>query len=82
MATLSRARDLLRWVWARWLVIAHIIGNFQARVLPTVFYFSIVPPFALIVKLARDPLGLRLPRGDTYWQPRADADPGAARRQF
>ena len=44
--------------WERWKVIAHAIGTFQARVLLSLFYFLIVPPFALIVKL-KDPLALR-----------------------
>jgi len=78
----SGARDLLRRIWARWLVIAHIIGNFQARVLLTIFYFLIVPPFALVAKAIKDPLGLHLPRGESYWIPRSGADPAAARRQF
>jgi hypothetical protein len=82
LATRGGARDLLARVWARWLVIAHIIGNFQARVLLTIFYFVIVPPFALIVKTAKDPLGLRQPRTESFWTPRAAADPAAARRQF
>lgn len=83
MTTSSGARDLLRRAWARWLVIAHVIGNFQARVLLTVFYFLIVPPFAVIVKLTKDPLALRAPRTGSFWTPRPDADPtAAARRQF
>ena len=82
MATRRAARDLLRLIWARWLVIAHVIGNFQARVLLTVFYFVIVPPFALIVKVAKDPLGMREPRTKSFWTPRPDADPASARRQF
>lgn len=69
-------------MWARWKVVAHVIGNFQARVLLTLFYFVIVPPFALIVKLAKDPLGLRPPRGASFWGTRPETDPGAARRQF
>jgi len=35
-------------IWARWKVVAPSIGNFQARVLLSVFYFVVVPPFALI----------------------------------
>ena len=64
------------------MVIAHVIGNFQARVLLTLFYFAVVPPFAVIVKLAKDPLGLRPPRGSSFWSPRSEADPATARRQF
>ena len=62
VAIWSGARNLLHLVWERWKVVAHVIGNFQARVLLTVFYFLIVPPFALVVKLAKDPMGLRVPQ--------------------
>jgi hypothetical protein len=60
------------------------IGDFQARLLLTVFYFVIVAPFALAVRWASDPLALKpeTPRG---WHPRpAPAGPALerARRQF
>lgn len=77
-----RARDVLGLAWARWKIIAHVIGNVQARVLLTLFYFAIVPPFALFVKLGRDPLGLRPPRGASFWTARSETDTGAAPRQF
>lgn len=69
--------------WARWKLIAHVIGNFQARLLLSVFYFVVVPPFALIVKL-KDPLGLRRKSAGSGWvdRPTADTPSGAARRQF
>jgi hypothetical protein len=73
---------VVRLAWERWKVVAHVIGNVQARVLLTLFYFVIVPPFALIVKLARDPLGLRPPRLATFWTAREQTDAAAARRQF
>jgi hypothetical protein len=69
--------------WTRWKVIAGIIGNFQARLLLLIFYFTIVPPFALIVKLLKDPLMLRPPSGKSLWVegPSADSSLPAARRQ-
>ena len=82
-----RPRSMIRGaavrVWARWKVIAHIIGNFQARVLLSVFYFIVVPPFALIVKV-KDPLGLRRRDRATGWseRPAADVSSESARRQF
>jgi hypothetical protein len=70
--------------WQRWKTIAHRLGNFQARVLLSLFYFLVVPPFALIVKLSRDPLGLRPHRTDGFWHRRRPAEPAveAARKQF
>jgi hypothetical protein len=80
----SGLRALGRRVWERWKVIAHVIGNFQARVLLTAFYFLIVPPFALIVKIFKDPLGLRPPAGESLWLERPAPEPAAesGRRQF
>ena len=77
-------RGLPARVWARWKVIAHVFGNFQAGVLLTVFYFAVVPPFALIVKVFKDPLALRPPRGESFWveRPAPDPSPAAGQRQF
>ena len=69
--------------WERWKVVAHVIGTFQARVLLSVFYFVVVPPFALIVKM-KDPLGLRRRDRARGWieRPAADTSFESARRQF
>jgi hypothetical protein len=60
------------------------IGDVQARVLLTILYFTLVAPFALIVRWTSDPLTLKAttPRG---WHVRtAPADPelDQARKQF
>ncbi len=80
----DRARALAARAWKRWTVIARVIGNFQARVLLSLFYFVVVPPFALIVKLGKDPLRLRLAAGATAWTERPAAAPPSetARRQY
>lgn len=48
MSPLNRA-------WARWTRIAHVIGNFQARLILTVYYFIVVPSLALSLKISGDP---------------------------
>ena len=70
--------------WARWKVIARVIGTFQARVLLSLFYFVIVPPFALAMKFAKDPLRLAAHRGSTGWieRPAREISPESAGRQF
>lgn len=77
-------RGALALGWARWKAIAYVIGNFQARVLLWVFYFAVMPPFALIVKLFKDPLGLRAPRVHSSWieRPAPDVPSQAGRRQY
>ena len=78
----SIARVAFR-AWERWKVVAHAIGTFQARVLLSAFYFIVVPPFALIVKV-KDPLGLRRRDRASGWieRPVAETSSESARRQF
>jgi hypothetical protein len=54
----------LRAAWRWWTRVAHRIGDFQARVLLTVFYYVILGPFALVLRRG-DPLGIEsgAPRG-------------------
>ena len=74
----------IKLLWARWKVLAHIVGNVHPRVILTLFYFVILPPFALIVNLVRDPLSLRAPRGASFWlaRPASEGADEAGRRQF
>jgi hypothetical protein len=68
--------------WSRWKSIAHKIGDFQARGILSVFYFIVLAPFALGVKILSDPLQLKSPKG---WLTRgnlAENPTNLARRQF
>ncbi len=73
---------LLRRAWESWKRFGKKVGDLQARVLLTVFYFVILAPFGLGMRAA-DPLGLR--RAGEGWRVRPPApggDPVArARRQ-
>jgi hypothetical protein len=57
--------DMLKRVWEAWKKIAQKIGNFQARVLLTVFYGVIVLPFGLAARLFADPLHIK--KKPTEW---------------
>jgi hypothetical protein len=48
------------------------VADFQARVLLTVFYFIVFAPFAIAVRLASDPLGIKA-RGRQGWQAMREA---------
>jgi hypothetical protein len=75
-------KTILKNLFARWKVIAHKIGEFQSRILLSVFYFIVFAPFALGVKALSDPLQLKSFHG---WLTRTDADENPAessRRQF
>ena len=48
-----------RRLWEGWKKIALIIGDFNARVILTVFYFVLLCPFAIMLKLFTDPLEIK-----------------------
>jgi hypothetical protein len=45
------------WIW--WKGIARIIGDFNARVILTLFYFIFLAPFALAIRFFTDPLTIK-----------------------
>jgi hypothetical protein len=70
----------MRW-WGR--QVGRHVGDFQARVVLTLFYWLVAVPFALVVRLL-DPLRLRA-GGDSAWVRRsvpAARALDAARRQY
>jgi hypothetical protein len=74
----SKIKDLWRW----WQKIAKKIGDFQARLILTIFYIVIVLPLGLIVRLFGDPLGRK--KSATGWEvkPETSVSLDSARRQF
>lgn len=72
---------MLTSLWRRWKRIAKKIGNFQARVLLTIFYAALVLPFGIVVRLLFDPL--RIKRRPTQWldYPKETRDLDWAKRQ-
>jgi len=52
-------RTLVKALWKQWTRVAHAIGMFQARLLLTVLYHLLLPPFVLVARLSSDPLRLR-----------------------
>jgi hypothetical protein len=72
-------------IWEWWKPVAHKIGNFQARVILTVFYFTMFVPFAILVKLFTDPLRIK-PKTKKGWIERKDEQVddllARARKQF
>ena len=73
----------LRSAWERWKKIARAIGVVQTRILMVVFYFVLVLPLGLVMRMRGDPLHLKAPRGSN-WTPHRDEDANleTARRQF
>ena len=69
-------------LWQRWLVIAKRIGDFQARLLLSLFYLLIVLPLGLVVRLFLDPLNLKKSSPGWISRPNAASKMDDARKQF
>lgn len=67
--------------WQRFGVITSVIGDFQGRVIATLFYFTVLVPFGLGSRAAGDPLQLRAQ--DRQWLARDEVarDLESAKRQ-
>jgi hypothetical protein len=61
---------MLKHAQRTWKRVAHVLGNFQARILLTIFYGIIVFPFGIIARLFTDPL--RIKRPPTQWLEHTD----------
>jgi lipopolysaccharide/colanic/teichoic acid biosynthesis glycosyltransferase len=75
---------LWRRLWEAWKAIARRVGDVQARIILAVFYFVVLAPFALLVRLTSDPLALTS-RSRRGWPKRVEppgTDLERARRQF
>lgn len=68
-------------IWEGWKRIGGFIGDFIGRLILTIFYFTLVLPFGLLMRMFRDPLSIRR-TGPPSWHVRDedDATVEAARR--
>lgn len=78
-------RALLGKLWKKWLRVAQVIGNFQAQLILTAFYFLVFAPLGIIYRLFADPLRLRLGQDkrsnfQNWEHPKEDLE--QARRQY
>jgi len=64
---------MLKRLWNWWKPIAEKIGNFQARIILSVFYFLFVTPIAMGVKLFSDPLKMKKSDQASWWFPRENS---------
>lgn len=64
-------------------MIAHAIGNFQAQVILTIFYFAIFLPLGIVFRLFVDPLKLRSVKRSNFqkWE-HEEQSLEEARRQY
>ncbi len=65
------ANGFFKRLWQGWTCFARRMGNFQGRVLLAFFYFGIVTPFGLLVRLFADPLHIKPRKKPSFWLDRA-----------
>ncbi|MCB0209341.1 MAG: hypothetical protein KDJ52_08430 [Anaerolineae bacterium] len=63
----------LKKLWEAWKKFGQIIGDFLARIVLTLFYFTVFIPFAIGVSLLSDPLQIKTPPAE-FWRPRTTGD--------
>lgn len=74
----------LKQLWHHWKEISEYIGDFQARWLLTVFYFTILLPSGIVVGWTGDPLNIHSRPKQSGWIKRKTTDLTLrqGRRQF
>jgi hypothetical protein len=74
---------MLRHLWVKWKAFAEIVGNFQARVILSIFYFILFFPVGIGIRFFADPLRLRRV-SSSNWITREKTEVGLedSRRQF
>jgi len=79
-----RTMNVFKTIWKHWKNIGHKIGNFQARLILTFFYFVLVAPFAVIVRFGAKPLRLKICHSSNWLHIEIGAEDAMvrARRQF
>lgn len=70
--------------WSRWRELSQKAADVQARVLLTVFYFTVMLPFGVVFGLFKDPLRVKHRPSGTYWIERKPVSESLAdaQRQF
>jgi hypothetical protein len=76
--------NLSKQLWEVWKGFAAEMGNYQGRILLAFFYFLVITPFGVLVRLFGDPLRTRSSTNPSFWDSRLTVSSGLdeARRQF
>jgi hypothetical protein len=80
----ARVKFVIRGIWTAWKRFGQFVGDMIARVVLSLFYFTLFVPFALGVRLFGDPLAMKAEANPSWWLERTTRDLALddARRQF
>ena len=60
--------NLVKRLWHRWTGFSKRMSSFQSRVMLSFFFFVLISPVALIIRVVGDPLQIKQKKAmDTYW---------------
>ena len=83
--TMYASSGIFKKVWHRWTGFSKRMGSFQSRIMLSFFFFIIISPAALIIRVLGDPLQIKKKKTmDTYWLAKAPSSTEIEdyRRQF
>jgi hypothetical protein len=71
-------------IWGTWKTFSAALGDFQSRIILMLFYFTIVAPFGLLVRLLGDPLNRKGFQQASAWpeRPSSPSTLEEGRQQF
>lgn len=58
---------ILNKIWATWKRVGRFIGDLIARVVLSLFYFTLFVPFVVVVRLFSDSLGMKIKANPSWW---------------
>lgn len=60
-------KNIFKRIWQSWNDFSKRMGAFQSRIILSLFFFTLVSPFALAVRMLSDPLRLKYRRLTSWW---------------
>jgi hypothetical protein len=67
-------KTIFQRIWQKFKEFMNRAGSFQSRIILSLFFFIVVTPIALAVKLASDPLRISYKDNDSHWLTRTEAE--------
>jgi hypothetical protein len=70
--------------WSRWKALSQKVGDVQARIFLSIFYFTLMAPFGLVFGVFKDPLCIKQRPSGSFWVERKPVSEklADAHRQF
>jgi len=77
-------KNPIKKLWHTWNNFSKRMGSFQSRIILSLFFFILVSPFALAVKMFSDPLNIKHQTTKSHWLPKEEipTDLERYKRQF